>query len=65
MKQSLVSSIPFLIADQLGTPIRLIRFGQFAPGLAVMSMPEAAVNENNLASLGKHQIWVPRQVFAV
>ena len=58
-------SVPFPIAGRLCAPILLIRLWPLAPRFAVMPVPEAAVNENDLASLREHQVGIPRQVFAV
>ena len=64
-KQRLISGVPGPIAGQLCAPILLIRLWSLATGLAVMPMPEAAVNKNDLAPLRKHQVGISRQVFAV
>jgi hypothetical protein len=61
----LVGGVPVSIAGQLCAPILLIRLWPLAPSFAVMPVPEAAVNENDLASLRKHQVGIPRQFFAV
>lgn len=61
----LVGGVPVSIVGQLCAPILLIRLWPLAPSFAVMPVPEAAVNENDLASLRKHQVGIPRQFFAV
>lgn len=64
-EQRLIGSIPVPIAGQLCTPVLFIRLWPFAPGLAVMPMPETAVNEDDLAPPRKHEVRVPWQVFPV
>lgn len=57
-----ILSVPRFVPLQLRPPITLIGFRNMG-GLAIMRVPEAAVNENHLPARSEHQVRLSGKVF--
>ncbi len=65
LKRVLVAGIPLNIPGNFLYPISVVRFRLARASLAIVPMPPAPVNENDLPARWKHKVRLPWQIAAM